>query len=138
MSAQKTFWRNALYSALVAASVVTCTVSNVDAASPPGAQLPGGSVKLSTAEIESLARDLYYYAYPIVLMDTTMRQATNVLDAASVRMRAPVNQFAHFRTYPKADAHDVVRFNFDTLYSLAWVDLSHGPVILSVPDTHGR
>ena len=32
----------------------------------------------------------------------------------------------------------VVRANFDTLYSSAWLDLTKEPVIISVPDTHGR
>ena len=67
-----------------------------------------------------------------------MRQATNVPNANRISLRAPVNQFAHARTYPKADDRDVVRFNFDTLYSLAWIDLSKGPIVLSVPDTDGR
>jgi hypothetical protein len=92
----------------------------------------------STGEIRSLARDVYAYAFPIVLMDTTMRQATAVPDATAVHGRAPVNQFAHFRSYPDAQARDIVRFNFDTLYSIAWLDLSKGPMILSVPDTNGR
>jgi hypothetical protein len=88
--------------------------------------------------IRALARDVYHYAYPIVLMDITMRLATNVPDTNAIPMRAPLNQFAHFRTYPKADSRDIVRFNFDTLYSFAWVDLSRGPIILSLPDTNGR
>jgi len=88
--------------------------------------------------IRNLARDVYHYAFPIVLMDATMRVATNVPDASAVPMRAPINQFAHFRAYPKADSRDIVRFNFDTLYSFAWVDLSSGPVVLSLPDTKGR
>ncbi|MBN8936762.1 MAG: DUF1254 domain-containing protein [Rhizobiales bacterium] len=93
---------------------------------------------MSQEQVRSLARDLYLYAYPIVSMDTTMRQATNVPDATSVNMRAPVNQFAHVRSYPPADAKEVVRINFDTLYSSAWLDLSREPIVLSVPDTSGR
>jgi hypothetical protein len=31
-----------------------------------------------------------------------------------------------------------VRYNFDTLYSFAWLDLSREPVVLSVSDTGGR
>lgn len=101
-------------------------------AAPPGA----GHADVGATRL--LARDAYYYAYPIVLMDITMKQTTNVPDATTAAMRAPVNQLAHFRTYPKADSRDVVRFNFDTLYSSAWIDLSKEPMILTVPDTHGR
>jgi hypothetical protein len=93
---------------------------------------------LSPEQTYELARDAYLFAYPIVSMDVTMRQATNVPDATTVNLRAPVNQFAHARAYPRADEKDVVRYNFDTLYSMAWLDLSSEPIILSVPDTQGR
>jgi len=93
---------------------------------------------LTAEQAKGLGRDAYYYAYPIVVMDITTVQATNVPNATAVPMRAPVNRFAHFRTYPKADSRDIVRFNFDTLYSFAWLDLTKGPIVLSVPDTGGR
>ncbi|MFK0087314.1 DUF1254 domain-containing protein [Pseudomonas sp. NPDC090755] len=89
-------------------------------------------------ETYEIAREAYVYAYPIVTMDVSQRQATNVADAASVPMRAPLDQFAHVRSYPRAETRDVVRLNFDTLYSSAWVDLSRGPVVLSVPDMADR
>jgi hypothetical protein len=92
----------------------------------------------SEREVSELATWVYEYAYPLASMDATMRQATSVSNASAVPMRAPINQFAHARSYPGANERDVVRFNFDTLYSLAWVDVSKEPVILSVPDTAGR
>ncbi|CAG2160477.1 DUF1254 domain-containing protein [Cupriavidus numazuensis] len=92
----------------------------------------------SEAEVREIARDAYVYAYPIVTMDVSMRQSTNVPDANTVPLRAPLNQFAHARTYPRAENKDVVRYNFDTLYSPVWLDLSREPIILSVPDTSGR
>lgn len=92
---------------------------------------------LSADEAETLAREAYTYLYPLVLMDTTRRQATNVAAGQAVG-RGPANEFVHVRTFPPADFRDVVRPNFDTLYSIAWLDLTKGPMIVSVPDTAGR
>jgi hypothetical protein len=46
--------------------------------------------------------------------------------------------FHHMREYPDASFRTVVRPNFDTLYSIAWFDISQEPMIVSVPDTGGR
>src|SRR5262245_60876020 len=90
------------------------------------------------AALSEIARDAYTYAYPIVTMDISRRQAINVPDANSIALRAPANQFAHAREYPRAQDRDVVRYNFDTLYSLAWLDLAKEPIILTVPETADR
>lgn len=105
---------------------------------PTGAWAQAGPSGLTAEETYALAKDAYLYAYPLVSMDVTMRQALNVPDAETVTLRAPVNQFAHARAYPKAEEKDVVRYNFDTLYSMAWLDLAREPVILTVPDTQDR
>ena len=52
--------------------------------------------------------------------------------------RAPINQFAHFREFPDASNKTVVGFNVDTLYSLAQLDLSPEPMVLSVPEMGDR
>ena len=47
----------------------------------------------------------------------------------------------HFRKrpgVPPADLKVVVRVNFDTLYSIAWLDLTKESQIVSLPDTGGR
>lgn len=93
---------------------------------------------VSPDKVRALASDLIVYGLPLVLMDTTMRQQTNVPDASSVAMRAPVNQFAHFRAWPRPDSREIVRYNFDTLYSFAWVDVSAEPVVLTVPPSPQR
>ena len=53
-------------------------------------------------------------------------------------MKAPPNQFVHIRAFPDYTFTDVVSPNADTLYSTAWLDLSGGPMILSVPDMGKR
>ena len=49
-----------------------------------------------------------------------------------------MNTFANIPEFPSANMKVVVRPNFDTLYSSAWLDLTKEPMIVSVPDTQGR
>jgi hypothetical protein len=76
------------------------------------------------------------YGLPLLMMDITMQRATGVPRANGVA--APINQFGHMRVFPTAAFKEVVRANVDTLYSSAFLDLSSGPLVLSVPDTHER
>tara|TARA_Y100001933_G_scaffold264718_1_gene332021 strand:+ start:630 stop:2078 length:1449 start_codon:yes stop_codon:yes gene_type:complete len=87
---------------------------------------------------EAAAIDAYIYLYPLVTMDITRLQMTNVAKATKGSMSVPMNQLYHFRAFPDADFRTVVRPNFDTLYTSLWADMSEGPVIVSVPDSGGR
>jgi hypothetical protein len=49
-----------------------------------------------------------------------------------------MNMFVSIPAYPPADFKGVVRTNFDTLYSIAWLDLTQEPLVVSAPDTDGR
>src|SRR5262249_50146686 len=96
-----------------------------------GAAVP----ELDSATAEEIALEAYVYLYPLVLMERTRLQMTNVRAGGERLGRAPVDAFAHFREYPGADFKDVVKPNFDTLYSPAWLDLRAEPRIVSVPAT---
>ncbi len=100
---------------------------------------PASTAKLTAAEQEAyeIGLEAYVYLYPLVLMDATRRQATNV-EAGKTIGRGPMNTFTHVREFPPADFRDVVRPNFDTLYSIAWLDLTKEPMVISAPDTKGR
>jgi hypothetical protein len=82
------------------------------------------------------AVDAYVYGYPLVTMDMTRRQFTNV--AAPDAAHAPVGQMLKLRTYPAVDNHAVTAPNADTLYTTAWIDVSQEPWVLSVPDMGDR
>jgi len=92
---------------------------------------------VSPKETRRIALQAYVYTYPLVLMDVTRRQMTN-FPAGERPGRGPMMQFVHMRQFPEAHFKEVVRPNFDTLYSLAWVDLRKEPVILSVPEVKDR
>ncbi|TDW44287.1 hypothetical protein EV144_10936 [Flavobacterium sp. 270] len=85
--------------------------------------------------VAETAKEAYLYGLPMVLMDITRRQMTHP-DAG--KNYKPVNQFRHNSDFPDANFKNVVRPNADTYYSIAWLDLSAEPIILSLPDTHGR
>jgi hypothetical protein len=83
-----------------------------------------------------IGTEAYIYGYPLVTMEMTRRVMTNA--SVPTGTHAPMGQFAHLRTYPDASFHDVTAPNADTLYSVAWLDLSGEPYVLSLPDMKGR
>ncbi len=90
-----------------------------------------------SSDLCTLSYEAYIYLYPLVTMTVTRRQGINV-EADAKPGFGPPNAFYHIRAFPDADFRAVVRVNFDTLYSIAWLDLTSGPLRLHVPDTHDR
>ena len=93
--------------------------------------------KETEQEIRAIANEAYVYLYPLVLMDMTRRVMTNA-EPKDNSLSGPINMFHHLRAFPPPDFKDALRPNFDTLYSIAWLDVSEEPMILSAPDTKGR
>ncbi len=83
-----------------------------------------------------IATDAYIYGYPLVTMDMTRKRLTNV--AVADDAHAPEGQMLKLRTYPSVDNHAVTAPNADTLYTMAWFDVTREPWILSVPDMGDR
>jgi hypothetical protein len=87
----------------------------------------------------AIAEEAYIFGYPLVLMDITRQmpiagRPTNNGEVYQV----PANQFRHTRALPDASFTAVVSPNADTLYSVAWLDLSQGPMVLALPDLGDR
>lgn len=92
---------------------------------------------VTESEARAIAQDAYVYFYPLLSMDLT-RKVTINLPAGQKPGFGPPNQFQSMREYPAGDFKAVVRPNFDTLYSSAFLDMTKEPMIVSVPDTGGR
>src|SRR6516165_3418320 len=92
----------------------------------------------SVTEEEAYATGVqaYLYFHPLVTMDITRKQLSNVEPGKG--LGGPMNTFVNVPAYPTAEMKAVVRPNFDTLYSSGWLDLTQEPMIVSVPDTNGR
>jgi len=92
---------------------------------------------ISPAEAQAIGVDAYLYFYPLLTMDITRKQSTNI-EPGKEFGKGPMNMFVSVPEYPPADLKVVVRINFDTLYSIAWLDLTKEAQVVSAPATDGR
>ncbi|HEY8271395.1 MAG TPA: DUF1254 domain-containing protein [Pseudobdellovibrionaceae bacterium] len=85
--------------------------------------------QLKSSELRLLVQNAVVYGYPLVLMDVSQQVMTGGI---------VVNEFRHSRKIPEAGESGAIHPSVDTLASVAWVDLSKEPVVLSVPATGQR
>ena len=98
-------------------------------------QTTEGPIEISSDELLSTLGEAYLYGYPLVLMDLTQKVATNIEKPHLTKSTAPINQLGHFRIFPDHTLKAVVKPNVDTYYSIAWMDLTAAPLVLSMPAT---
>ena len=119
------------FACIAAACVLALSVGAFAQSQPATKAAPPAAAPAAApaVDMKRLAAEVWVFAFPLVLTDVTRE-----VQSAGV----PPNTFKHRRTMPDVTTTDLANPNADFLYSQAWLDLSKGPVILSVPDTKGR
>jgi hypothetical protein len=90
---------------------------------------------LTADEISARAAEAYTFGFPPLEMQ---RVRYNTVYSQHARGGAPMNTFRHGRKLISAELREVTTPNNDTIYSSAWLDLSTGPIRLSIPATGDR
>ncbi|CAM4242255.1 DUF1254 domain-containing protein [Listeria booriae] len=92
-------------------------------------------IQKQVTKLEKLAMDAYVYGFPLLFNVEQMRRY--VEEGIGANVATPFNQFSHAKTLA-TPADTFVSINNDTVYSMAQLDLSVGPIALHVPNTEGR
>jgi len=87
----------------------------------------------------TLGMQAYVFGFPYVYLPSLRWDwVTQPKQPGDITPYAPVNHFCHVRTLGDASYRGGGAPNQDTLYSMAWVDVSKEPIILSHPDMGDR
>jgi len=84
-----------------------------------------------------LGAEAYQYGFPITEMNRIYTTSTSV-NVPDGNGHGPVNRFSHTRKFADASERMVNAPNNDTPYSVAWLDLRRGPVVLHAPAIRNR
>ncbi len=103
----------------------------------PASQVARGPLAITEQEAHAIGVGAYLYFYSLISADVTRLVSTNI-EPNKEPMKGPMNTFLNAATFPPADLKLVVRYNFDTLYSIAYLDMTEEAVVVSSPDTSDR
>jgi hypothetical protein len=76
----------------------------------------------------AVGKDAYVYGYPMMVISETKDDT----------FKDSTNHFIYLPAPPTPSDRAVVRPDVDTLYTTAFLDLTSEPVVVHMPDTHGR
>ncbi|WP_257425752.1 DUF1254 domain-containing protein [Nocardioides carbamazepini] len=115
-------------------SAIAFTVAVIATATPDSALATGEQSDYDRGY--ELGLEAYKYGLPLMEVDKTHRQQTSI-DITNGHGYGPDNQFNPIRHFSDPTDRWVVSPNLDTLYAIAWLDLSDGPQVISVPKVKG-
>ncbi len=116
---------------LVAMTAASCSSGGSAPASASGSESP-----VTPQEAETIAKEAYVYAYPMLENYRTMY--LQAIDRTAPGYTASFNELVHKTELLGPEFRDVVRPNNDTVYSVAWLDLRAQPVVIGVPEVVDR
>jgi hypothetical protein len=96
---------------------------------------PGEGGLSMSDDLVALAAEAYVYGFAMVFNLHAVGGASQ--QGIGLVAPAPFNSFSHASKLAGPD-DQFVSINNDTIYSIAAVDVSGGPVLMRVPDTSGR
>jgi len=96
--------------------------------------IPAARAHAAAGDLRAAAREAWLYGLPLIEMATARARAL----AGRGGQPAGLNRFGHTRQLAGPQSRAVTAPNNDTLYSSAWLDLTQGPVTLTVPPTGNR
>ncbi|CUA92745.1 DUF1254 domain-containing protein [Comamonas thiooxydans] len=85
--------------------------------------------------LDSLIREAMLYAYPYQEFMKMRHEALEVKDSPTATTLNHFRHSRHLATPKDRWANGPIR---DTFYSTSWLDLERSPLVLSLPETHGR
>jgi hypothetical protein len=119
-----------------ATSPPTVSAANVQSTAGPETMKPPPTESAADVkEAVDIATDAYIYGYSLVTTEVTRMQMSNVDKVDG--LRGPMGAFVHAKDYPPTDYRGVSAPNADTLYSVAWLDLSE-PQVFTHPEIKNR
>jgi hypothetical protein len=94
------------------------------------------STHATRIDAAAVSEDAYVFAYPLVVAELLRIEMTSVPAVEPQTMRAPLNALVHARR--RTGTGVMPSTGASMLSTSAWLDLAAEPVVLSVPETHGR
>ncbi len=97
-----------------------------------GTGASAGAVGPTPERAAELGRQAWIYGFPLLEFARVRKEQTSVA-CPDRQGNSPLNSFSNAPTFPSPESRTVVAPNTDTLYSIAHLDLGHGPIVLSHP-----
>ncbi len=84
--------------------------------------VPARKARFSVANLDAAAVEAYLFGFPLLVMSTAARHATNAVG---------FNRFLHRFDLAETWLRGIVLPNRDLVFSIAWLDLRRGPVVFT-------